>query len=353
MRTVLATLAAFLFLLDSAQADYVEVRRAAKIYAEPDTSSAELASPAVGTNLALVTPGQTNGYYHVRVPAGSTGDGSEGYIYRTRVRGFPGDPPDAAPALSTAVRSIVYKGIPTNAFTEFPIKVLDKGHYVVGYSEDFLNPAWVFYHIGPAVDFRSFPRPGFRVDQDTTSRVKTQDYSNSGYDRGHMAPNFALGSRFGAEGAKSTFVMSNVTPQNHEFNDGQWGDLEEWIAGRKPPGASPDNFIRGWADQNGEVWVVVGPLFEEDRDPLSAGVPVPSSFFCIVVDEEGGQPRALAFIMPHEEVRVDELAGFLTTIDEIETRAGLDFFHELPDSVENPLERSEATELWPLPVAPN
>jgi endonuclease G len=101
------------------------------------------------------------------------------------------------------------------------------------------------------------------------------------------------------------------------------------------------------------VWVVVGPLFEEDRDPLGSGVPVPSGFFCIVIDEEAGQPRALAFIMPHEEDRVDELVGFLTTIDEIETRAGLDFFHELPDAVEDAMEGVKATALWPLPVAPN
>ena len=100
--------------------------------------------------------------------------------------------------------------------------------------------------------------------------------------------------------------------------------------------------------------VVVGPLFEEDRDPLESGVPVPSGFFCIVVDvEEGGDPRALAFIMPRKDERVDELRGFLTTVDEIESRAGLDFFHLLPDSVENALERTGATDLWALPVSPN
>ncbi len=53
----------------------------------------------------------------------------------------------------------------------------------------------------------------------------------------------------------------------------------------------------GRADEFEEVWVVVGPLFEEERDPLDSGIPVPSGFFYIVVDEqENGQPRALAFI---------------------------------------------------------
>ena len=148
--------------------------------------------------------------------------------------------------------------------------------------------------------------------------------------------------------------MSNVVPQFHSFNDGHWGDLEEWIAGRKPPHATADNFIHGWADELGEVWVVVGPVFEEELDPLPSGIPVPSAFFCIVVDElAGGQPRALAFIMPHEDTRVDELTGFLTNVDEVEQRAGLDFFHALPDSVENSMESARATNLWPLPTPPN
>jgi len=258
-------------------------------------------------------------------------------------------------AIDTAVvNEVVFQGIPINEFQEFPVKVLAKEHFVVGYAEDFLNPAWVFYRIGPAVDFRKFRRPGFRIDNDTVSRVKTQDYSDSGFSRGHMAPNFALGSRFGAEGAKSTFVMSNVVPQFQSFNDGQWGDLEEWIAGRKPPHPTAENFIRGWADEFDEVWVVVGPLFEDERDTLNSGIPVPSGFFCIVVDEqEDGQPRVLAFIMPHEDQRVDELKGFLKTVDEIESRSGLDFFHLLEDSIENSLEGTRATELWPLPVPPN
>ena len=148
--------------------------------------------------------------------------------------------------------------------------------------------------------------------------------------------------------------MSNAVPQFHSLNDGQWGDLEEWVAGRKPPNATAENFVRGWADEFEEVWAVVGPLFEEDRDPLDSGIPVPSGFFCIVIDElENGQPRALAFIMPHGNQRVDELTGFLTTVDEVERRGGLDFFHLLPNSVEDAMEGTQATELWPLPVAPN
>lgn len=355
MRSLLALVVIILVLTSTADADYVEVRRSAAIKAEPESDAVVLAMPPLGTPLVLIEPGQTNGYYHIRIPPGLGTGATEGFVYRNRVRGFPGDPPASGMAGMAAMASqVVYGGIPENEFPEFAITVLDKGPFVVGYSDDFMNPAWVFYRIGPLTDLRSFPSPSFRVDEDTGSRVRTDDYTNSGFDRGHMAPKFAMGSRFGAEGARSTFVMSNVCPQFHKFNDGQWGDLEEWIAGKKPPNATAETFIRGWADEEGEVWVAVGPLFEEERDPLPSGVPVPSAFFCIVVDEQGdGQPRSLAFIMPHVDQRVDELAGFLTSVDEIESRAGLDFFPSLPTAVENAMESTVADSLWPLPVAPN
>lgn len=247
---------------------------------------------------------------------------------------------------------VIYQGLPVNKSPEFPIKILDKRFYVIGYSEDFRNPAWVCYRIGAANDLTKHKRPTrFATDKETDARVSHDDYTNSGFDRGHMAPNFALGSRFGAIGAKSTFVMSNICPQFHDFNDGQWGDLEEWIAGKKMK--DDEDFIKGWADEYGEVWVVVGPLLDEEREPLVSGVAVPNAFFCIVIDEDREKPRALAFIMEHEDQRTDELSGFLTSIDEIERRVGFDFFPDLPDAVEQKLESTSAKLLWPLPRPPN
>ena len=175
MRYTLTFLVAIFALANApnpAKADYVEVRQTATIKAEPRSDGVILARPPLGTNLILVEPGQTNGYYHVSIPPALGAGMAEGFIYRNKVRGFPGFPvdvwtPSPVPQPPLTTNPAVYKGIPINGFPEYPITVLDKGHFVVGYSEDFLNPAWVFYRIGPAVDFRAFPRPGFRIDGDT------------------------------------------------------------------------------------------------------------------------------------------------------------------------------------------
>ena len=54
-----------------------------------------------------------------------------------------------------------------------------------------------------------------------------------------------------------------------------------------------------------------------------------------------------AFRMPHRDIDSDvNLSTFLVSIDSIEEATEIDFLHELPDAVEDPLE-AVVWELWP------
>lgn len=237
-----------------------------------------------------------------------------------------------------------FKGVPVSRDPDHPAKLLPFDFFAVGYSEERQNPLWVCYRIGEIAYFDTYPRIRFKTDKRTDAKVNHDMYTNTGYSRGHMAPKFAIGSRFGKAGSDATFVMTNVCPQFITHNDRQWGDLEECIAGRK----SGRKYRPGWADLLGEVWVTVGPIFDEDRDPLRPGIEVPNAFYCIVVDVEEvtGKPRAIAFVMDHVDEAETDLSQFLTSVDEIERRTALDFFKELPDVVEDELEAEVAAELW-------
>jgi endonuclease G len=72
---------------------------------------------------------------------------------------------------------------------------------------------------------------------------------------------------------------------------------------------------------------------------------VPEAFFMIVVDESEGRVRAQCFLFPQEAVS-SQLDTYLTTIDEIERRTGLDFLSELPDDAEEMLEKRRASRAW-------
>lgn len=350
-----------------AVADYIQASRNAFVRAEPREDADVLTELNKGERLALKTDAQKNGYYAVTLP-----NGEEGWVYRTLVRRYRGElpvtrsssatatssgvgtsswdsPQTASPAMRSFARGIVYASDPIPISPDVEIQLLDKKYFKIGYSNERGQPLWTSYAIGPVTDFVAYPRRRFATDRDTTALVTHDDYTGRGYSRGHMAPRLAISTRYGKAGNDATFVMSNVCPQFQDFNDGPWGNLEEWIAGKK----NGQQFVKGWGDEYGKVWVTVGPIFSASPDVIADKVEIPSAYYCIVIDEDGGMPRSIAFIMDHKKTRESDLVGSLHSIDEIELLTGLDFFSELPDAVEDSLESSAASAIWPLPAPPN
>lgn len=58
-------------------------------------------------------------------------------------------------------------------------------------------------------------------------RVRVKDYSNSGFDRGHMVP--AADCNNSEESMRSTFTMANISPQVPSLNKGLWAKLEAYL----------------------------------------------------------------------------------------------------------------------------
>jgi len=92
--------------------------------------------------------------------------------------------------------------------------------------------------------------------------------------------------------------------------------------------------------------VITGPIFGDQSPRLDTGVAVPSSFFKILVDVvEPGNVRVLTFTMP-QQIKDDNLRDYLTSVDAIEAKTGLDFFSSLNDQHEKRLESKPAKRLW-------
>jgi endonuclease G len=350
-------------------ADYLVVRRPASLKTQPSRNAETLVSLSDGDRLLLLDEKQRNGYYH----AGGSDSADDGWVYRTFVRRYPGDAPerrkeplaprspsgrtdlDTGLTRSTDVtrdedafdhydpydangKWYTYAGVPKADGYPNPITVLRNTGYVVGYDEQRHDPAWACYRCFRFTRSATPARPSWKQDKRTTSHITTGDYENTPFTRGHMAPNYAIFQCYGRTAQLETFLMSNVCPQYQTNNDGIWGDIEDLIA----------NHL---AQDDAEVWVTCGPIFKDGAGPATIGhaVQVPEAFFMIVIDEDAGKPRALAFRVRHTNDRGTAPEDYFASIDEIEAATHLDFFAALPDDVENPLEAARAARVWPTP----
>ncbi|QOR37847.1 DNA/RNA non-specific endonuclease [Billgrantia diversa] len=217
-------------------------------------------------------------------------------------------------------------------------RVLRNDGFLVGWSDVRVNPLWVSYLLHEVEDPRPGARPDFRQDWRTLWPIGADSYFGSGYDRGHLAPNYAIASVHGRQAQQQSFLMSNITPQRPDLNRRLWQRLEEVVI---------DHFVPRF----GVVQVITGPIFPEaflDNVANRVGlVEIPEAFYKIVV-VPAEEPRALAFIMP-QQVRGDEpLDAYLVSIDEVEARTGLDFFPQLPEAAAAMLEGEIVVDGWAL-----
>ena len=234
--------------------------------------------------------------------------------------------------------SVFFAGAPRRVGDVQPadIKVLDRGEFAVGWSPSLRRPVWCAYHVTPNVLYKTGRRPNFAKDKAAENSPVPGDYTRSGYDRGHMVPNHAIESRYGAEDQKKTFLMSNIAPQTPALNQGVWRNVEHRIA----------DF---WPAKYGEIWVIVGTIPNRRGETLSGtDIEIPGRFYQVIVAQEGMDVRALAVVFDQHVPWREWAARNIVSIDELEEEAGLDFLPDLPKFIQNPLEAETPSRLWPM-----
>jgi endonuclease G len=242
--------------------------------------------------------------------------------------------------------TLLYQGAPQardakNIDTWF--RILRNHGFILGYSDLRGNPLWVEYALTPEADTASLKRLNrFETDWRSINRIGHDSYQNSGYDRGHMAPNYAISHLYGRAGQADSFLMTNITPQKPKLNQQLWQHLEE-------------TEIKHFAKNFGKVWVITGPVFSGTVERLSSDwmVEIPDAFYKIYITEAapGKQPVALAFLVPQTVNGKEPLVQFVTSIDHIEAQTGLDFFAQLDDRTETSLESTVLQQPWNLQAA--
>lgn len=188
-------------------------------------------------------------------------------------------------------------------------------------------------------------RPQYPADPKLPSGVAIpSDASFNGYQHGHLC---ASADRLYSRTANDqTFYMTNMSPMISNFNGGYWATLEGLVQslGRNTSFSDTLYVVKGGTIQDG--------MFS--NRVASSRIVVPKYYYMALLRYRGGTYSAIAFWMEHKDYgnSFDNPANIATmrqhavSVDELEEKTGINFFHNLPDAVEVQVERQCAPSEW-------
>jgi len=142
----------------------------------------------------------------------------------------------------------------------------------------------------------------------------------------------AADNKWSEEAMWQSFLFTNICPQDHDLNVGDWNEME--------------NQCRRWAKRYGSVYIVCGPVFYSQKHKTigTHKIPVPEAFFKAALRTEPS-PCAIGFIYKNKDDNRPK-GDYVNTVDQVERITGIDFFPALPDKIEQAVEATADLDDW-------
>ncbi len=197
----------------------------------------------------------------------------------------------------------------------------------------------------------------FSADPDVPQAYRVGSGAYRGYQRGHMLA--SADRQCSAAANAQTFYMTNMHPQIGRFNGYDDHDSYVWV--------NAETMVRklysGWTsayNSTDTIYVVKGGTIDDNvlaytSNSSTTNIIVPGYFYMALLYKTGrsqtqGGYKAIALWIPHTEGDVTEgkeiAAKYAISIDQLERNTGIDFFCNLPDNIEDVVERSFSTAAW-------
>ena len=239
------------------------------------------------------------------------------------------------------------KGGSMNQFITHTTKRNGKDYptYSLEYSYKYKHSYWIAYRFDNTTGGNVGRNEAYKPDPELPSQyaAKHNDYTNSGYTRGHLCA--SSDRQYSKEANQQTFYMSNISPQSgNGFN--QSGSA--WNTGEDKVQAWGYNISRS----TDTLYVVKGGTIGEGmiKGYIKNEIAIPKYFFMAVLFRSGDNYKAIGFYMPHENLKDDpdkkDPKKYIMSIDALEQETGIDFFHNLPDNIENTVEATYNVNDW-------
>ncbi|MBS1797024.1 MAG: DNA/RNA non-specific endonuclease [Acidobacteria bacterium] len=230
-------------------------------------------------------------------------------------------------------------GNPSNATTDTANEnnyLMTKAQYSLSYNRSTATPNWVAWRLDSTWVGSAPRQDDYRPDPALPAgwyQVQDNDYSGSGYDRGHMCPS---GDRTRSIPDNSaTFLMTNFVPQLAANNQGPWEELE--------------TYCRTLAASGNEIYIIDGP--KGNIGTIAGGrIVVPQYTWKVVLVLPNGNndlsrvnraTRAFGIIVPNfPPLNINApWRQFRVTVDAVEAFTGYNFFSNIPKNTQEIIER--------------
>ena len=214
--------------------------------------------------------------------------------------------------------------------------------YILSHNDVTKFADWVAYRvsedtIGSSDRRGRMPDPLLAENETLENDDYTDAHELIGTDRGHQV---ALASVAGHEDWRTANLLSVLTPQKSDLNQGPWVKLEEAVRALVQD------------SEYGVIYISTGTLYEKKMVSLPNADEIhliPSGYWKIVAVESTQEDMegvfATGFIMDQESGRRDSHCdeNKYATPREIEIRTGLDFFHQLDRETQETIEMGDQT----------
>ena len=221
--------------------------------------------------------------------------------------------------------------------------LMQKTQYTSSYNNSRGIPNWVSWHLSSAWKGATPRQNSWASDNSLPVgflKITTGNYTNSGYDRGHLCPS---DDRDGSIADNdTTFLMTNIMPQAPICNQQTWEQLEA--------------YCRTLLTQNYELYIIAGGYGNGGQNSsnvfnnsiLSGAIAVPSHVWKVIVAIPVGSndlnrvnpaTRVIAVDMPNTQtVNAQTWGYYRTTVDGIEAASGFNILSALSSSLQTSLE---------------
>lgn len=237
---------------------------------------------------------------------------------------------------------------------ELPSQILKRFIYTSSYNHETRCPNWVAWVLtrellqgeidkriwydenGYAIGINGF-NPGFvkgtyildNEAEDPRPEFDDWDSMPSGMSHGHMCP--AADCKISKVAMNQSFLLTNLCVQAEKLNTGSWNKLEM--------------SCRDWANKYGRLYIVTGPIFNDNKVTKRMGnIAIPDSFYKVILCMED-DPKAIGFVF-HNNDGPHNRAKSVCSVDSVEILTGIDFFPQLPNDIEEKIESQYNYQSW-------